>query len=126
MEDGIYYELQNENARLREEIKGLREENERLKNESLETSSFNYNDVVYFPRLCFGYQLFDKVSLAGNKVGFIYGRRLRGSFDIRDIFGNRIKEISYKKIKLIKSRENIIKEVVTPLIDKAISSCVTI
>ena len=78
------------------------------------------------PKYVFGYQLFDKVSLAGNKVGFIYGRRLRGSFDIRDIFGNRIKEISYKKIKLIKSRENIIKEVVTPLIDKAISSCVTI
>lgn len=55
MEDGIYYELQNENARLREEIKELREENERLKNESLETSSFKYNDVVYFPRLCWGW-----------------------------------------------------------------------
>lgn len=55
MEDGIYYELQNENARLREEIKELREENERLKTESLETSSFNYNDVVYFPRLYWGW-----------------------------------------------------------------------
>lgn len=54
MEDGIYYELQNENARLREEIKELREENERLKNESLETSSFKYNDVVYFPHSCYG------------------------------------------------------------------------
>lgn len=60
----------------------------------------------------FGYQLFDKVSVPGNKVGFIYGRRVCGSFDIRDIFGNRIKEITYKKIRLIKSRENIIKETV--------------
>ena len=51
----------------------------------------------------FGYQLFDKVSLPGNKVGFIYGRRISGCFDIRDIFGNRIKEITYRKIKLIKA-----------------------
>ena len=55
MEDGIYYELQNENARLREEIKGLREENERLKNESLETTLFKYNDVVYYPKPCWGW-----------------------------------------------------------------------
>lgn len=55
MDEGIYYELQNENARLREEIKELREENERLKNESLETSSFKYNDVVYFPKPCWGW-----------------------------------------------------------------------
>lgn len=64
------------------------------------------------PKYVFGYQLFDNVSLPGNKLGFIYVRRLRGSFDIRDIFGNKIKEITYKKIRLIKSRENIIKEVV--------------
>ena len=62
------------------------------------------------PKYVFGYQLFDKVSLPGNKVGFIYGRRLRGSFDIRDIFGNRIKNISYKKIRLLKSRENILQD----------------
>lgn len=55
MEDGIYYELQNENTRLREEIKGLREENERLKNESLETSLLKYNDVVYYPKPCWGW-----------------------------------------------------------------------
>ena len=62
------------------------------------------------PKYVFGYQLFDKVSLPRNKVGFIYGRRLRGSFDIRDIFGNRIKNISYKKIRLLKSRENILQD----------------
>ena len=74
------------------------------------------------PKYVFGYQLFDEVSLPGNKIGFIYGRRLRGSFDIRDIFGNKIKEITYKKIKLIKSRENIIKEVVAlPLMTKVTS-----
>ena len=71
------------------------------------------------PKYVFGYQLFDKVSLPGNETGFIHGRRLRGQFDIRDIFGNRIKEITYKKIRLIKSRENIIKEVVAlPLMTK--------
>ena len=58
---------------------------------------------------------------------FIHGRRLRGSFDIRDIFGNRIKEITYKKIKMIKSRENIIKEVVAlPLMTKVTSTRATI
>ena len=79
------------------------------------------------PKYVFGYQLFDKVSLQGNKVGFIFGRRLRGSFDIRDIFGNKIKEITYKKIKLIKSRENIIKGVVAlPLMTKVNSPRATI
>lgn len=74
------------------------------------------------PKYVFGYQLFDKVSLPENKVGFIFGRRLRGRFDIRDIFGNRIKEITYKKIKMIKSKENIIKEIVAlPLTTKVAS-----
>lgn len=79
------------------------------------------------PKYVFGYQLFDKVSLPNGKVGFIYGRRLRGCFDIRDIFGNRVKEITYKKIKLVKSRENIIKEVVAlPLTTEVTSSRATI
>ena len=74
------------------------------------------------PKYVFGYQLFDMVSLPGNKIGFIFGRRNSGQFDIRDIFGNRIKEITYKKIRLIKSRENIIKEVVAlPLMTKVTS-----
>lgn len=79
------------------------------------------------PKYVYGYQLFDKVSLPGNKVGFIYGRRLRGCFDIRDIFGNKIKEITYKKIRLINSRENIIKGVVAlPLTTKVASPRATI
>ena len=63
------------------------------------------------PKYVFGYQLFDKVSIQGNKVGFIYGRRLRGCFDIRDVFGNKIKEVTYKKIRLAKSRESVISEI---------------
>ena len=79
------------------------------------------------PKYVFGYQLFDKVSLPSNKIGFIYGRRLRGCFDIRDIFGNRIKEITYKKIKLVKSRENVIKEVVAlSLTTEVASPCATV
>lgn len=79
------------------------------------------------PKYVYGYQLFDKVSLPGNKTGLVYGRRLRGCFDIRDIFGNKIKEITYKKIKLIKSRENIIREVVAlPPMTKVTSPRATI
>ena len=79
------------------------------------------------PKYVFGYQLFDKVLLPFNKIGFIYGRRLRGCFDIRNILGNQIKEITYKKLKLVKSRENIIKEVVAlPLTTKVASPCATV
>lgn len=71
----------------------------------------------------FGYQLFDKVSLPGNKVGFIYGRRISGCFDIRDIFGNRIKEITYRKIKLIKARENILIDIVNNMVAEVTNHC---
>ncbi|WP_074944300.1 RNA-guided endonuclease IscB [Succinivibrio dextrinosolvens] len=53
-----------------------------------------------------GFRLFDKVKIDG-KVGFIYGRRTRGAFDIRTVYGERINgSISYKKLQLIETRKS--------------------
>lgn len=52
------------------------------------------------PFKVFGFRLFDKVRYQDN-VYFVYGRRLRGSFSIRDINGENKKDISYKKLKYI-------------------------
>ena len=58
----------------------------------------------------FGYRLFDKVKCKG-EIGFIFGRRTSGSFDIRKLDGTRISAgISYKKLKLISKRKAYIKE----------------
>ena len=54
----------------------------------------------------FGFRLFDKV-LFGGKEYFIHSRRMRGYFDIRDIYGDKEtkKETSYKNLKLIERRK---------------------
>ena len=56
------------------------------------------------PYEVFGYRLFDKVKLNG-KIGFVWARRLTGSFRVRDIEYNSISEgITYKKLELIEKR----------------------
>lgn len=63
-----------------------------------------------------GYRLFDKVQYKG-QVAFIFGRRLDGRFAIRKLDGTKINEqLSYKKIKLLEARKNIICERRTPLL----------
>lgn len=58
----------------------------------------------------FGYRLFDKVKCKG-EVGFIFGRRASGSFDIRKLDGTKISTgISYKKLKLITKRKTYLTE----------------
>lgn len=53
------------------------------------------------PKEVFGFRLFDKV-VCRNIVGFVFGRRLRGYFDIRTVDGQRIASgCSYKKLKLL-------------------------
>ena len=53
----------------------------------------------------FGFRLFDKVKCKG-EVGFIFGRRASGSFDIRKLDGTKISAgISYKKLVLISKRK---------------------
>lgn len=58
----------------------------------------------------FRYRLFDKVLCKG-QVGFIYGRRSSGGFNIRTIEGRSISaNITYKKLKLLEPRHNYIVE----------------
>lgn len=56
----------------------------------------------------FGYQLFDRVICNGQE-GFVFGRRSRGSFDIRKLNGEVITHsISYKKLKHIEYRKSLL------------------
>lgn len=58
----------------------------------------------------FGYRLFDKVKCKG-EVGFIFGRRASGSFDVRKLDGTKISAgISYKKLVLISKRKTYLIE----------------
>lgn len=63
------------------------------------------------PKYVFGFQLFDKVKYDG-KLYYIFGRRMRGEFDIRDLSGNKVKggSISYKKLQLIERRKSLLIE----------------
>ncbi len=55
-----------------------------------------------------GFQLFDKVQL-GDIECFVFGRRTKGSFDVRLLSGDKIHAgISYKKLKLIQKRTTIL------------------
>ena len=62
------------------------------------------------PYLVKGFRLFDKVEYEG-KIGFIFGRRATGYFDIRTLDGTSIhKSASYKKIKLLNIRKTLLIE----------------
>ncbi len=58
-----------------------------------------------------GFRLFDKV-LYQNKEYFIFGRRVGGYFDIRDLNGNKVNKghVSYNKLILLERRKHIIIE----------------
>ena len=65
------------------------------------------NQTPYFVK---GFRLYDKVKVEG-KVGFIFGRRSSGYFDIRTLEGIKISAgISYKKLELIAKRKTYLKE----------------
>lgn len=58
----------------------------------------------------FGFRLFDKVKCK-DEIGFIFGRRSSGSFDIRKLDGTRISAgISYKRLELISKRKTYLAE----------------
>ena len=68
------------------------------------------------PYKVMGFRLFDKVRWNGQEC-FIFGRRIDGRFAIRKLDGTKINEqLSYKKIRLIEPRKNIICERRTPLL----------
>ena len=48
------------------------------------------------------------VKLPAGIVGFVGGRRLSGSFLIRNIDGKKLVEISYKKLSLLEMRRSIL------------------
>lgn len=62
------------------------------------------------PYIVKGYRLFDKVEYNGVEC-FVFGRRTSGSFDIRLLDGTKISAgVSYKKLKLLTKRKNILVE----------------
>ena len=62
------------------------------------------------PYLVHGFRLFDKVPCKG-EVGFIFGRRSSGAFDVRRLNGTKISAgISYKKLSLLEKRKTFLTE----------------
>ena len=62
------------------------------------------------PYLVHGFRLFDKVLCKG-EVGFIFGRRSSGAFDVRHLDGTKISAgISYKKLSLLEKRKMFLTE----------------
>ena len=62
------------------------------------------------PYLVHGFRLFDKVLCKG-EVGFIFGRRSSGAFDVRRLDGTKISAgISYKKFSLLEKRKTFLTE----------------
>lgn len=63
------------------------------------------------PYLVNGFRLFDKVECEG-QVCFIFGRRVRGCFNIRKLNGEVIHQsVSWKKLKLLETRKSLLTEV---------------
>lgn len=56
-----------------------------------------------------GFRLFDKVEYKGKKY-FIFARRQTGYFEIRNLNGDKLPSVSYKKLKLIQMRKGILIE----------------
>lgn len=57
-----------------------------------------------------GFRLYDKVKFNGQEC-FIFGRRLRGSFDIRTLDGKKLSAgVSYKKLTLLEKRKTYLTE----------------
>lgn len=62
------------------------------------------------PRYVQGVQLFDKVEFEGVEC-FVFGRRMRGYFDVRTLDGRRISAgVSYKKLTLLEKRRSVLVE----------------
>ena len=62
------------------------------------------------PYLVHGFRLFDKVLCKG-EVGFIFGRRSSGAFEVRRLDGTKISAgISYKKLSLLEKRKTFLSE----------------
>ena len=66
------------------------------------------------PKYVFGFRLFDMVQLPSKETGFVFGRRSRGSFDVRYLTGKKLSAgVSYKKLRLIEHPDNLLVEKVS-------------
>jgi len=66
------------------------------------------------PKYVHGYQLFDKVKISDGRVGFIFGRRASGSFDVRALDGTKLSAgISYKKLMRLEKRKSLLSSQIT-------------
>ena len=69
-----------------------------------------YRKANQAPKHVFGFRLFDMVSYKG-KPCFVFGRRSRGSFDIRTLDGKKISAgVSYKRLKPLTKSTTILTE----------------
>lgn len=90
-------------------IKLVRRHNRRIhKSKMLKGGKRKMNQA---PFEVFGFRLFDRVKF-DNQYYFVYGRRTSGYFNIRDINGGDLRNVTYKKIKLYRSKRFMIKTVV--------------
>ena len=57
--------------------------------------------------------MFDKVRIPDGRIGFVFGRRTSGSFDIRTLNGKKLSVgIGYKKLSPIEKRKTILTEMI--------------
>lgn len=70
-----------------------------------------YRKANQAPKFMFGFQLFDKVRISDDDIGFIIARRKNGFFQVRTLEGEKLSTgISYKKLVLIEKRKTILTE----------------
>ena len=88
----------------------------RARNRQIHKTTINkggYRKLNQLPRSIFGYQLYDKVKMPDGRIGFIFGRRTSGSFDIRMLDGTKLSAgITYKKLTLLEKRKSLLTSVV--------------
>ena len=89
-------------------IKQVRKHNRKIhKSNILKGGKKKLNQSPYLVK---GFRLFDKVEYEG-KIGFIFGRRATGYFDIRTLDGTSIhKSAKHKQIKLLNIRKSLLIE----------------
>jgi len=60
------------------------------------------------PKYVFGFQLFDKVRMLDGRIGFVFGRRSSGAFDVRTLSGLKLSGcVRYKNLTLLQKRKTI-------------------
>ena len=66
------------------------------------------------PKYVFGFRLFDMVQLPTKEIGFVFGRRSSGSFDVRHLTGEKISAgISHTKLTFVEHSNNLLVEKVS-------------